>query len=525
VVFRDKSTGVPGADYLKATVMKYGSSGWEVVGSSHFSAGNAIYTSIAIAPDGTPYVAYNDAGNSNKATVMKFDGSNWVNVGSPGFSAGYVSYTSIAIDGSGTPYVGYMDGSQKATVMKFNGSNWETIGSPNFSGGRVDYTSLAINGNGTPYLAYRDAVNSSKATVKKFDGSSWVNVGSPGFSADTADYTSLAIDGSGTPYVAYSDFANLKKATVMKFDGSNWVVVGTAGFSAGQADYTSLAINGNGTPFVAYKDYGNSNKATVMGFDGNDWINAGTPGFSAGAVAYTSIAIYQDKPFVAYEDGGNSNKVTVMKYTPNQYTPLPVELTTFTASFAGSNVELNWQTATEVNNYGFEVERTSPRPSPYQGEGGEAGRGWEKIGFVQGHGNSNSPKNYSFEDKSVESGKYSYRLKQIDNDGGFRYSQEVEVKVEAIPTEFALFQNYPNPFNPSTIIKYSVPKIINNQSLIINLKVYDVLGNEVATLVNEEKAPGNYEVMFDGGKLASGVYISSITIGSKIKTAKMSLIK
>lgn len=203
---------------------------------------------------------------------------------------------------------------------------------------------------------------------------------------------------------------------------------------------------------------------------------------------------------------------------------LPVELSSFSAIVKGDKVELNWQTATEVNNYGFEVERTSPRPSP-QGEGGEAGRGWEKIGFVNGSGNSNSTKEYSFIDKTVSNGKYFYHLKQIDNDGGFNYSQEVEVKVEDIPTEFALFQNYPNPFNPSTTIKYSIPKIINNQSSIINLKVYDVLGNEVATLVNEEKAPGNYEVMFDGGKLASGVYISSITIGSKIKTAKMSLIK
>ena len=210
-------------------------------------------------------------------------------------------------------------------------------------------------------------------------------------------------------------------------------------------------------------------------------------------------------------------------------TPIPVELTSFTAttssaSTGSATVTLNWTTATEVNNYGFEIERTSPRPSP-QGEGGEAGRGWEKIGFVKGSGNSNSPKEYSFIDKTVLNGKYLYRLKQIDYDGRFNYSQEVEVKVEDIPTEFALFQNYPNPFNPSTIIKYSIPKIINKQSLIINLKVYDVLGNEVATLVNEEKAPGNYEVMFDGGKLASGVYISSITIGSKIKTAKMSLIK
>jgi hypothetical protein len=167
------------------------------------------------------------------------------------------------------------------------------------------------------------------------------------------------------------------------------------------------------------------------------------------------------------------------------------------------------------------VERTPPRPSPYQGEGGEAGRGWEKIGFVQGSGNSNSLKEYSFVDKTVLSGKYLYRLKQIDNDGGYKYSQEVEVKVEAIPTEFALEQNYPNPFNPSTVISYQLPVAAGH----VSLKVYDVLGREVATLVNEQKAPGNYEVKFDGSKLASGVYIYRIEAGKFSDAKKLLLIK
>ena len=199
---------------------------------------------------------------------------------------------------------------------------------------------------------------------------------------------------------------------------------------------------------------------------------------------------------------------------------LPVELSSFSAIVKGDEVELNWQTATEVNNYGFEVERTSPRPSPYQGEGGEAGRGWEKIGFVEGHGNSNSPKNYSFEDKSVESGKYSYRLKQIDNNGGFNYSREVEVKVEAIPTEFALFQNYPNPFNPSTTIKFSLP-----ETGYYSLKIFNTLGEEVAQLINGQLEGGNYRLPFDASKLASGVYIYNLKGNNVNLSMKMTLMK
>ncbi|PIS44203.1 MAG: hypothetical protein COT22_11815 [Ignavibacteria bacterium CG08_land_8_20_14_0_20_37_9] len=198
---------------------------------------------------------------------------------------------------------------------------------------------------------------------------------------------------------------------------------------------------------------------------------------------------------------------------------LPVELSSFSAIVKGDEVELNWQTATEVNNYGFEIERTSPRPSP-QGEGGEAGRGWEKIGFVEGHGNSNSPKNYSFEDKSVESGKYSYRLKQIDNNGGFSYSQEVEVKVEAIPTEFALFQNYPNPFNPSTTIKFSLP-----ETGYYSLKIFNTLGEEVAQLINGQLEGGNYRLPFDASKLASGVYIYNLKGNNVNLSMKMTLMK
>ncbi len=193
--------------------------------------------------------------------------------------------------------------------------------------------------------------------------------------------------------------------------------------------------------------------------------------------------------------------------------PLPVELTSFSALAQSSTVNLTWETATEVNNYGFEIERTitnSKLQIP----------NWENVGFVEGHGNSNSAKQYSYVDNSVRAGQsYSYRLKQIDFDGQFEYSNIVNVEV-GVPMEFSLAQNYPNPFNPSTSIEYSVP---SNE--FVTLKVYDVLGNTVSTLVNENKEVGKYNVSFDASNLTSGIYFYSINAGGFTQVKKMMLVK
>jgi len=212
---------------------------------------------------------------------------------------------------------------------------------------------------------------------------------------------------------------------------------------------------------------------------------------------------------------------------------VPVELKSFTGLFLNSSVQLNWTTATETNNSGFEIQRTSPLPSPYQGEGGEAGRGWETIGFVPGFGTTTEPKSYSFTDESITSGVYKYRLKQIDFDGSFIYSNEIEIATDFTPKEFVLYQNYPNPFNPITKIKYTVPNVETHRDAslqMVTLKVYDVLGNEVATLVNEEKQPGVYEVEFDshsdeGQNLSSGIYFYQLKAGSFSSIKKMILLK
>ncbi len=193
--------------------------------------------------------------------------------------------------------------------------------------------------------------------------------------------------------------------------------------------------------------------------------------------------------------------------------PLPVELDLFNANVSENNINLYWQTATEVNNYGFEVERKILK----QVQNDNAV--WEKLGFVNGNGNSNSSKDYSFVDTKVSTGKYSYRLKQIDNDGQFEYSKTIEVDFNA-PNKFELSQNYPNPFNPSTTIRFNLP-----EASIVKLTIFNILGQEIRTLVNEFRESGINAINFDASDLNSGMYIYKIEAGNFVQTRKMTLLK
>ena len=230
--------------------------------------------------------------------------------------------------------------------------------------------------------------------------------------------------------------------------------------------------------------------------------------------AAMAVAIQTDGKIVTvgYIPSGGNRQFAVIRYTGSS-SPLPVELVSFTASAKLLSVELQWNTATEVNNYGFEIERTviSDQSSVIS---------WSKAGFVEGNGTTNASKEYSYNDRNVGTGKYLYRLKQVDRDGKFSYSQSVEVEVGNLPKVFTLEQNYPNPFNPSTVISYQLPA--NSQ---VTLKVYDAIGREVATLVNEVKEAGNYSVTFDASRFSSGIYFARLQSGDKVQLKKMLLIK
>jgi photosystem II stability/assembly factor-like uncharacterized protein len=228
---------------------------------------------------------------------------------------------------------------------------------------------------------------------------------------------------------------------------------------------------------------------------GNNWISYdGVTENELTAISFTN----ENTGWFAGKNG------TMLKY---QIDIVPVEIVSFTANENNNSVQLNWQTATETNNYGFEIERCTGEEK------------WNNIGFIKGNGNSTSPNSYFFIDnKTVNGNKFKYRLKQVDFDGNYKYSNEVEIEI--VPTEFALYQNFPNPFNPSTKIKYSI-----QHSTSITIKVFNLIGAEIVTLLDKEMPEGSYDITWNAVNLPSGVYFYQMKAGSFIDTKKMLLTK
>jgi hypothetical protein len=187
--------------------------------------------------------------------------------------------------------------------------------------------------------------------------------------------------------------------------------------------------------------------------------------------------------------------------------PVPVELSSFTASVNGNNVLLEWSTATEINNYGFEIERRSINSE------------YDVAGFVAGSGTTTEIRNYVYNDDQIADGKYIYRLKQLDFDGSFEYSNEIEVEVISVNV-YSLEQNYPNPFNPATTINYSIAEAGQ-----VKIAVYNLLGQEIKSLVIEFKEAGRHTISFDASDLTSGAYFYTIETSQFRQTRKMLLAK
>ncbi|HOJ18417.1 MAG TPA: T9SS type A sorting domain-containing protein [Ignavibacteriaceae bacterium] len=252
-------------------------------------------------------------------------------------------------------------------------------------------------------------------------------------------------------------------------------------------------------------------KVRQIGAPGTTWTDrTGTVYGTTPALGSTNAGGLGD---VALKDNGDGTFTVFVLATNNgigAYTtsnPLPVELTALSYKLQNGFIDLSWTTATEVNSYKFEVEKSADKSA------------WAKIGEVSASGNSNSNKEYSFTDNQPASGKYFYRLKIVDNDGSFAYSKEIEVEIE-IPKTFALMQNYPNPFNPTTTISYQIPAESN-----VKLLLFSVTGEQVRELVNSNQSAGRYNVTLDASGLASGTYIYRLVAGDFVSTKKLVVLK
>ncbi|KAB2908693.1 MAG: lamin tail domain-containing protein [Ignavibacteriales bacterium] len=335
------------------------------------------------------------------------------------------------------------------------------------------------------------------------------HLGTPPFEYTPNNYTqsvatgnpAISFIGTGASIV-FTNVTTGATVTLTRYEGAP---VDQTGLPGGKnvSDWRWV-IEGNGLVFTSAELRFKASSLTGITDPENksiDLYKRATPG--SGAFALVGTLTYEAATDEYVYSGVESFSEFVMV---SEAEPLPVELSSFTAKALAGKVMLNWETKTEVDNNGFEVQRST---------GGDE---WQKIGFVEGHGTANSPKYYNFVDDKAFGNKIQYRLKQIDNDGSFEYSPTVEVELN--PTVYALEQNYPNPFNPSTKIRFSIPV-----SGTVTLSVYNAIGQKVATLINGETEAGYHEVNFDAAALPSGLYFYEINTADFKSIKKMLLLK
>jgi hypothetical protein len=294
--------------------------------------------------------------------------------------------------------------------------------------------------------------------------------------------------------------------TPNNYSGGNYAAMALADFSATKKSINiQLNLANNGAAIAALYP------GTRVGTIAMNIVNPNGAANLSWDVASSSVHAQDNTTLVPVASGGGDNS------------PLPIQLVTLVANVKERAVHIEWTTASEKDNYGFEIGRKllSPQsPHPLAGlPSNGLDTAWTKVGFVGGHGTTLDPQKYEFVDKPSVSGRYAYQLKQLDLDGTFAQVGSVEVDVEA-PKALALYQNYPNPFNPTTTLEYSIP-----EACYVTLKLYDVLGRVVKTFVDQPQEPGVYEVPFEASSLASGVYFYRMAAGPSVMLRKMLILR
>jgi photosystem II stability/assembly factor-like uncharacterized protein len=440
-------------------------------------------------------------------------GDNWTNV----FSTGTSNYLYIACDSLNNVYVANV--SNGLIYSTDGGQSFITIPASTFGGSNVNAVACGKNGHlfvgVTNGGVWRSTDFGATFTQSSLDTITIVEIKVDKFNSDIiyAGGSSTSLNGFFTSTDDGVTFgASTNSVNVWEILQSSSNEIFTASTSS---PYPFDKSTDGGLTWTTMSNLSSAKRGATLDLiediyvSGNGGVFKSTDG---GATFINHNLTYSSNEMLTYDykvmvcvSGTTNGGVWV--YTDSSL--IPVELSGFTATSENGKVELNWTTATELNNSGFEIERTSAMP----------GQVWDKIGFVPGFGTTTEKHFYSFIDDGLNNGTYLYRLKQIDFDGSYKYSNIFEAEVNQ-PFIFSVEQNFPNPFNPTTNIKYAI-----GSRQFISLKVFDVLGNGIATLVDEEKPAGNYEVKFDGVNLPSGIYFYKVQAGTFTQIKKMTLIK
>ncbi len=472
--------------------------------------------------DGIPDLA---VGNQTAYTMRA-----WINNGNGTFTQGTATAT------GGTCFAiaaGDLNGDGYADLIVGN-SNEKTL-SVLLNNGNGTFTATTVGTNGQPRALAIADVNGD-GTLDVIAANS--NDGGGGFNSSVNIFTN---SGNGTLTLSSTPACGSGPISIacVDFNGDGYIDIATANYASGTTSillnngagiFTAAAsiatgtnpynivtgdFNGDGAPDLAVTNRGSSTVSLLLNNGSGNFTVLST--LSPGTSPYFSMTADFNSDGTTDLGVATYNTSTLSMFT-NSTGPLPVELTSFTATSERLNVRLKWETATEANNYGYEIQQSGVADSSSKSKNTPV---WIKVGFVAGAGYSNSAKEYSFADHQRVAGKNAYRLKQIDNDGKFTFSKAIEVMVGVAPHEFILSQNYPNPFNPSTSIEFTVPS--NGRAA---LKVFNMLGQEVATLFEGTAEAGMYnQAQFNAANMVTGVFVLRLEFGGKVQVKKMMLIK
>lgn len=497
--------------------------------ANQFSYSTQIMFDFATVPGSSNVWAvgrqYSLNGGDRNVMFSSDGGSNWVT-----YNTGEV--TDLNAISMVTPTIGYACGTNSVVLKTTNaGQTWIPKTKPS----TTDYTlyDMEFLNENTGWVVVNFGSAPGGNIFKTTDGgTSWIqqtigtNASLAGIDMVNANVGYINLNPSGNPIYKTTDGGNVWSPVTIPFTGQiralkaideNLVYIGTT------AGTNRIAKTTNGgttwTPFALpvtvdvnsmdFKDAnigyvtGNLNSIVCRTSDGgNTWSfqNVHLP---------TLAKVHVNSGDTVFVSGTYTSILRATNFA------VPVEMSAFTVNVKNSNVHLSWTTATEKNNMGFDIERSVINPHSSVGNSE-----YVKVGYVEGHGTSTENHSYSFTDKNLTQGKYSYRLRQIDFDGSYTYHNLSEVIEIGLPGKFELSQNYPNPFNPVTNIKFSLTK----QS-VVKLEIYNSIGEVVGLLLNEVKAPGSYEIPFDAGKLSSGVYLYKLSSGEGSLIKKMTVVK